>query len=147
METGKKGLVDVAVNVGGKSNHTENAAAAEGEKGKKGLVDVAVNVGGKSIASGKVAIGSTDKNKKGLVDISVNVGGKSQESEGETDDENQAAADTAPQKGLFAFSLSLFPSMADGLLKIGVDVLKGKSRGSRRRHKRHGRDNASEENE
>ena len=146
MEAGKKGLVDVAVNVGGKPDHAENAAAAEGEKTKKGLVDVAVNVGGKSIASGKVAIGSTDKNKKGLVDISVNVGGKSQESEGETADENQAA-DTAPQKGLFAFSLSLFPSMADGLLKIGVDVLKGKKGGSRRRHRRHRRDNASEESE
>jgi hypothetical protein len=130
-----------------KKTHFRGIEEATMETAKKGLVDVAVNVGGKSVASGKMTIGSTNKNKKGLIDLSVDIGDDTREAEGEATGENKEAANTAARKGRFAFSLGLLPSAAGELLKIGVNVLGGEKRKSRRRHSRNKRNHASPKKE
>ncbi len=115
------------------------------ETAKKGLVDVALNVDSKSGTSSTVTIGSTPKNKKGLFDLSLDIGGD-QRKQDETAGEDQPA-DATHRKGRFALSLGLLPSVAGGLINIGIDVLGGNGTRDYRKHNRRARKNGSAKTE
>jgi hypothetical protein len=117
------------------------------ETSKKSLVDVALNVGGKSGTSGTVTIGSTPKNKKGIFDLSLDIGSDPRKPQDDAAEENQDMADATRRTGRFALSLGLLPSVAGGLLNIGIDVLGGKNKRGHRKHNRRARKNGSAKTE
>ena len=112
------------------------------ETAKKGLVDMVLNVGGGSGTSGTLTIGSTPENKRGLLDLSLDIGSDRRKPQDKAAGENQPA-DATRRAGRFALSLGLLPSVAGGLLNIGIDVFGGKNKRGHRKHNRRARKNES----
>jgi hypothetical protein len=106
------------------------------ETAKKSLVDMALKVNGKSGTTGTLTVGSTPKNKKGLLDLVLDIGGDAQNQDRGAG-EDQDLGNGNNRKKRFSLALDLLPSVAGGLLNLGIDVLGGRNeKDHRKRHRR-----------